>query len=178
MSIQWKPLHTERVWDGFRVIDRVRYQLPDGKEDYFEIKIERDVVVVLALTAQRTVILTRQYRPGPDALLLELPGGAIDEGETPEVAIARELLEETGYHGTLASVGMTYDDAYSTGRRYAFVATDCEKVQEPDTDEHEHIEVVEMSLPDFIQHIRDGAFTDLGSAVQALLHLGILREEL
>lgn len=41
------------------------------------------------------VLLVRQYRYLVNQLAWEIPGGKIDEGETPEAAAVREALEET-----------------------------------------------------------------------------------
>src|SRR5688572_23819888 len=54
-------------------------------------------VSVFAVTEEGKVLLIRQYRHGLGEVLVELPGGVVDEGEKPEVAVARELKEETGY---------------------------------------------------------------------------------
>ncbi len=50
--------------------------------------------------------------PMSKARYWSFPGGAIEPGETPEVAAIRETLEETGYQVTLTS------DVFSN--RYAF----------------------------------------------------------
>ena len=51
---------------------------------------------VVALDEGR-VLLTRQYRLLIDDFSWEIPGGRVDEGETPEAAAVRECVEETGY---------------------------------------------------------------------------------
>ena len=43
------------------------------------------------------VVLQKQYRPPLDKVVIEIPAGLIDEGETAEQAAIRELKEETGY---------------------------------------------------------------------------------
>lgn len=60
----------------------------------------RQVLGVLGWVRQgEEVLLVRRHQPGVAALhgRWELPGGKIAFGEAPEVAVAREVLEETGY---------------------------------------------------------------------------------
>ena len=85
-------------------MDRVIYTLPDGRQHEFYIKNERHAVGILALTKDHQVVLVRQYRPGPSAILIDIPSGYIDANERPQDAAARELCQETGYAGTLAFV--------------------------------------------------------------------------
>ncbi|MDO8599362.1 MAG: NUDIX hydrolase [bacterium] len=57
-----------------------------------------DVVVVFAVTPQRTVPLIEQFRPPVGTRMLELPAGLCDvAGETIDAVARRELEEETGW---------------------------------------------------------------------------------
>ena len=54
-------------------------------------------VGAFALTRDDDVVLIEQRRTPVGRIVLELPAGIVDPGETPEAAVVRELLEETGY---------------------------------------------------------------------------------
>ncbi|MEM1540781.1 MAG: NUDIX hydrolase [Candidatus Bathyarchaeia archaeon] len=54
-------------------------------------------VAVAAFTEDNKMILTRQYRHPLGKVVYDIPGGAIEAGETPLQAALRELEEETGY---------------------------------------------------------------------------------
>jgi ADP-ribose pyrophosphatase len=142
----WREISRTRVYDDYRHIDKVLYELPDGTQKYFDIEASTGGATIVALTPEQQVIMVKQYRPGPDLTLTEFPGGVIDPGEEPIVAAARELLEETGYAGELKFVGMRHLDAYSRGRHYGFVATNCRKIAEPQLDDGEFLSIELISL--------------------------------
>lgn len=60
------------------------------------------IVIVVAVTPERRLVLVEQRREAVDAVVLELPAGLAGDGESPageplEEAARRELLEETGW---------------------------------------------------------------------------------
>src|SRR5258707_6081845 len=57
----------------------------------------RGSVVVLPVLPDGKILLIQQYRHATRQYLWELVAGRMDPGETPRVAAARELIEETGY---------------------------------------------------------------------------------
>lgn len=159
---------------GFRKILKKTFRLPNGVVSEYDIKHEGPAVCIFALTRDKYVVLAKQYRPGLEEVLFEMPGGGVDHGESCEDAAQRELREETGYTGDFEFIGTSYDCAYSTMIRYNFVCTNCHKVQEQNLDESEFIEVVKMSLNDFRKHLQSGKLTDIESGYLALDHLGFL----
>ena len=68
-----------------RKIEKVAFEMPDGKETDFYIKKEGPAASILALTEDNKVILVKQYRPGPQEILMELPGGYVEQSEKPEL---------------------------------------------------------------------------------------------
>jgi ADP-ribose pyrophosphatase len=171
----WKELRRIRIFEHYgRAVDRVTFKLPSGLIDDFYIKSEGATVCTLALTNQREVVLARQFRPGPAAILDELPGGWIDLGETPLEAARRELIEETGYSGNFLSAGSLISDAYTKSVMHCFVATECHQVTLPQSTPLEPIEVSLMSLVNFRAHLKSGQITDMAAGYLALDHLGLL----
>jgi 8-oxo-dGTP pyrophosphatase MutT (NUDIX family) len=64
--------------------------------DFFVLE-SRPWVNVIPVTSQGEVVMVRQYRHGIRETTLEIPGGLVEEQDTPRQAAARELQEETGY---------------------------------------------------------------------------------
>ena len=117
---------------------------------------------VVAITKDLKVIVTRQYRPGPERMMDEIPGGGVDSGEDPEAGARRELLEETGYvPGKLEFLGVNSRDAYTNGKWYYYLATDCELSPEgQQLDEDEEIEVRLITIDEFIASAKNDQMTD------------------
>lgn len=170
----WERLSEEIVYEGDRRMARRRYRRPDGGEASYDVTLHGPVVSVLALTDDDEVVLTRQFRPGPERVLLDLPSGFVDEGEDPEAAAARELAEETGYEGDLQEVGRTTPNAYSTEVRHIFVARRCRRAERQHTEEDEDIDVVVMSLDEFRRSLREDRLTVVDGAYLALDAAGLL----
>ena len=56
-----------------------------------------DWVNIIPLTEADEIVFVKQFRHGINRETLEIPGGMIDNNESPMEAAKRELFEETGY---------------------------------------------------------------------------------
>jgi len=115
-----------RPFSPWLQIDEIDVRMPgsDRVETYHGVR-QADAVSVLAMTTAGEFLLVRQYRPVIEAWTWELPAGAVDEGETPAEAGARELSEETGFQITrMIPVGVTHEDPpRRTNKLFGFFAT-------------------------------------------------------
>lgn len=124
---------------------------------------------VIALTKDNRVIISRQYRPGPERIMDEIPGGRVDDNEDPEVGAKRELQEETGYvPGEFELLGMSSRDAYINSDTYYYLATNCELAASGQhLDEDEEVEVVLMTIDEFIKNAKDDNMSDPAAVLLA-----------
>lgn len=152
------------------------YRMPDGTKTDWDVMVTSDSVAVVALTDAQEIVLARQYRPGPDCVLDELPGGELNEGETVLAAAIRELSEETGYgEGEVAVIGHTWQGANITRRKWAAVAINCRRIGSPALDPSEEFcETVLVPLSEFRRRLQAGQFTDAWAGYVGLDHLGLL----
>jgi 8-oxo-dGTP pyrophosphatase MutT (NUDIX family) len=139
---------------------------PRGVETFYSVGT-RDYAAVLAVTDDGRMPLVRQYRPAVEEWTLELPSGLIDAGETPEQAIRRELLEETGCEaGEIVDLGRFHlDSGRMSTRQHAFFAGDVKVIGAPSGEEQD-LEVVFIRSDELAEHVRAGSFRMAG-------HLGI-----
>lgn len=175
MTERWvETARTTVIGVAGRSLDKVTFRLPDGSEQDKLVRQEPSAAAVLALTPDMRVVVARQYRPGPDEILYEMPGGFIEPGEDPATAAARELLEETGYKGSVELAGSCWDDAGSTAKRHGYVARDCVQVADQQLDPGERVTVELLTLDRFKEIMRAGLMTDVELAYRGLDHLGLL----
>lgn len=173
--VPWEPLGERILLDGFRRVLSRRYRMPSGEESDWEILDGGRTVAVVAVAEDGRVVVVRQFRPGPARVLLELPGGCVDPGESIVEAAARELLEETGFEAaSMEVVSQSWLAATATNERYAVVARGCRRVAEPTPTAEEFLEPVELSMSDFVQHVLSGQMTDVDIALRGLVTLGVL----
>jgi 8-oxo-dGTP pyrophosphatase MutT (NUDIX family) len=155
---------SERVLVSTKILDlrSVRFRNPTkAVEKDFVVIHAPDWVNVVALTPEHHLVLVRQFRFGANAFSLEIPGGMIEKGEDPVTAGTRELLEETGFGGGVASlIGSVQPNPAIQDNRCHFVLIDGAVPTGPlNWDNDEEIETSTAPVADVLAWARSGKIT-------------------
>ena len=160
---KWKiaSSNTDNSYRVFRLRTDRAVSPRTGQAHDFYILESSSWVNVIPLTDKNEVVLIRQYRHGIRDITLEIPGGLVEESDTPEEAARRELLEETGYAPTeMVPLGRVHPNpAIQNNACYTFLAKNVSHKGIQKLDEKEDIEVLLRPLGDIPRLIREDHIT-------------------
>ena len=170
MTFEEKTIDTERIFEGKIInVRRDRVTVMEG-ESFREIVEHNGGAVVAAVKEDGCMIMVRQFRKPAERVMLEVPAGKIDEGETPEEAALRELKEETGYvAGSIQKLTEMYPSVgYSEEVLHLFLCTNLTP-GETDFDENEAIDIEEYPIEQLFSMVMNGEIQDGKSQVAILM---------
>lgn len=172
------PHETQDIFDG-RIfsVSVEAITLPGGGRLNVELVRHPGSVVIIAVAADETLLLVRQYRHPIGRFAWELPAGSLERGEDPERAAARECHEEIGQiPSRLEHLGAFFPTpGYCDEELHFFLATGLREPGPQDgvahRDEDEEIETLGFDVQQLWTMIASGDITDL-KTVAGLALLG------
>ena len=179
------------------------YRLPDGSEYHYESVSRKgpeeyrkaleengsparekgkprtsqaDAVCIVPMLPDGKLLLIREFRYPVNGWVVAFPAGLIDEGESMQEAIDRELMEETGCRvrtdmGSRAIAPFSQSSYASAGmgeENILIVRAHVERVAEPSTERGEFIEAFELA-PEDVAEFMDSNEDMIGTRCQLLL---------
>lgn len=168
--MEW-TVHGERTlydseWVRLTLVD---VEIPGVRRfEHHVVRVPRPAVGAVVHDPQRGVLLLWRHRFITNSWGYEIPGGGVDENETPAQAVAREVLEETGWRpGPLREFAVYHpSNGLNDQTFHLFVADGATHVGEPsDPTESERVEWAPVD--DVVSMVRRGQVRD-GLSLTAL----------
>ncbi|MEO8406740.1 MAG: NUDIX hydrolase [Chitinophagaceae bacterium] len=158
--MKWKILSSEYLFhDLWFKVRKDKCLKPDGTivDPYYVYEFPT-WVTALALTEDGKVIMEKQYRHAIGEVCIEIPGGCVDDTDVNlGDAIARELLEETGYaFSSYEYLGkISANPSTNSNLMHMFLAKGGKKVSAQHLDANEEIDVELVSIEDLKKMLKD-----------------------
>lgn len=163
-NLEEKTLKSEEIFSGKVISLHLQdVELPNGKHSKREIIKHPGAVAILALTADKKVVMVEQYRKALERTIVEIPAGKLEKGEEPALCARRELEEETGYE----CVSLEWLTSFYTSPGFAdeivhvYIATGLTKKENAAAlDEDEFVNLEELTLEEALQYVKEQKIYD------------------
>lgn len=166
--LEEKTIRTEKIFTG-RVIslqvDEV--ELPNGNSSKREIVKHPGAVAIIPITDDNKIVMIEQYRKPLERTIVEIPAGKLEKGEEPAYSAKRELEEETGYDCKQLDwlISFYTSPGFADEIVHVYVAKGLfKKENAAGLDEDEFVHVVELTLEEAQQFIREQKIYDAKTA--------------
>jgi ADP-ribose pyrophosphatase len=149
-------------------VDTVRR--PDGETMQVEVVDHPQAITLVPLDSEGNVWFVRQYRHSCGKMMLELPAGTLEPGETPEACAVRECREEIGMSpGRINRLGGFYlAPGYSSEYLHLYLVGALTPAPlEPDADED--LQIKKVPLTGLARLVESGMVEDAKSLAGLLL---------
>ena len=156
--------------DPYQQIDRVIADFGDFTKEYF-VRTSGPRAGMLVIE-NGSVLLTRQYRLMINDLSWEIPGGKVDDGESPEEAAIRECLEESGIRCSNLKPLVEYLPGLDTSdnRTHIFYSEDHERISHPEPNPREVLEQEWIPLDQCMEMISKQVIIDALSIIAIMTY--------
>lgn len=163
MTNQWQTLSSEYVHqNNWYRVRQDKVIMPNGKEGQYNVIESLGSVFIIALNGQNQILLIKLFRYPSQKYFWEIPGGAIDEGESPIEAAKRELQEETGFIAN-QWIDLGYSEmtnGKSAAKSWFFVAKGLAQTNKHEQEAEGIANVKFTSHADLLASIKSGQITD------------------
>lgn len=148
-----------------------------ARRRYLSFERGDSVAAVVVHRERRTVLLVRQFRYPAlvhgDESLVEIVAGMIDDGETEEQAMRREIEEEIGYRArVLTRLGRFMPSPGACTERITIFMTEvseAERSSDVAADADEDLVTVELPIADIGRALAEGRFSDAKTVLGLLI---------
>ena len=178
MTFEEKTLESQMIYKGAIINLRRDKVTVEKGTSYREIIEHNGGAVLAAVTDEGKMVMVRQYRKPAERVMLEVPAGKIDPGETPFETACRELKEETGYTpGEVKYLTEFYPSVgYSEEVLYLYLCTGL-TAGETCPDENEALDVLEMDVEELYGMVMRAEIRDAKTIIAIMMVRDLIREE-
>lgn len=161
-KLREKEIKTKRIFKGKLLgLREDTVELPSGKKSTREVVEHPGAVAIVAITKDKELVMVRQFRKAVGEILLEVPAGVPEKGESGEECARRELEEETGFHAKkVRKIWEGYaTPGYSNELIQYYLAEEMTRMtQKTDADEFIEVDLVDIDL--CLDMLKNGKFKD------------------
>ncbi|MEP0940112.1 MAG: NUDIX hydrolase [Rhizobiaceae bacterium] len=159
----WKSLKKRTIFTAAPYVEVSQSTIDIGGgriiDDFYQVHLRPFAIVVPVMENGKILTIT-QYKHGAGRSSLTFPAGFVEDGEAPELACRRELLEEAGLESDeWHHLGEFIDNGNQRGcvGNY-YIARNCRRIAEPDSGDLEEMQIDELTVAEIDRAYQQGQF--------------------